>query len=121
MRGCAAALLIASLISSAPPVSAQSTNQPGTRVVLRLPKNELAGVPVWKNAKAMNEGMALIRSSAATEKPALLMPLLACYPDGRTEAVIVASEAMFTRTVHVVSGQWTGCRGIVPYEWVVVK
>jgi hypothetical protein len=69
----------------------------------------------------MSDGMALIRSGAAAERPALLMPLLACYPDGGTEAVIVASEAMFTRTVRVVLGQWAGCRGIVPNEWVVVK
>jgi hypothetical protein len=83
----------------------------------------VTSVLVWKNAKSMEEGTALLRAGVAAQNPGLIVPYVACAPRPGTPVVVVASEGWLipTRTVVVTEGEWSGCRGVVSGDWVIAR
>lgn len=78
-------------------------------------QNDGKTVIVWRDAKAHDEGLSLIRAGVNKTNPALLLPLVACVVASGTRAV-TTSAGMFTHDIIVVEGKNSGCRGNIPTE-----
>jgi hypothetical protein len=75
-----------------------------------------AGIFVWKNSAAMDEGIAMIKAGVHQSNPTLVMGLLSCIaPDG--SRVILTGSSMFQRSVTVIDGKSAGCRGVVSSDF----
>jgi hypothetical protein len=70
---------------------------------------------VWRNAKAQDEGVALIRAGVNRTDPARLLPFIACIVGPGTKAVTTTAR-IFSHDVRVVEGPHSGCLGNVPSE-----
>jgi hypothetical protein len=72
-------------------------------------------VIVWRNAKAQDEGTALIRAGVNKTDPSRLLPFIACIVPPGTKAV-TTTPRIFSHDIKVVEGEHTGCVGNVPTE-----
>jgi hypothetical protein len=81
----------------------------------RLQDGTSKTVIVWRNEKAHEEALALIRAGVHKSNPALLVPLIACAPVAGTRAV-TTSAGMLTHDIIIVEGKDSGCRGNIPVE-----
>jgi hypothetical protein len=80
-------------------------------------------VIVWRNEKAHEEALALIRAGVHKNNPALLVPLIACAPVAGTRAV-TTSVGVLTHDIIVVEGKTfvpridydTGPQSVLPME-----
>ena len=75
-----------------------------------------AVVVVWRNAKAQDEGSALIRAGVNKRDPARLVPFIACIVPPGTRAVTIIARIVFSHDIRVVEGEHAGCVGSVPLE-----
>jgi hypothetical protein len=93
-----------------------STVTPGEASEGRLqPVGGAKVVIVWRNAKAQDEGAALIRAGVNTSDPARLLPFIACNVAPGTKAVTTTAR-IFRHDIKVVEGEHSGCVGNVPTE-----
>ena len=72
-------------------------------------------VVVWRNAKAQDEGAALIRAGVNKSDPSRLLPFIACIVAPGTKAVTTTAR-IFSHDVRVIEGEHSGCVGNVPTE-----
>jgi hypothetical protein len=74
-------------------------------------------VIVWRNARAQEEGLALIRAGVNKSDPSRLLPFISCIVTPGTKAVTTSARIFFsTDEIQVVEGKHAGCRGSVPLE-----
>lgn len=72
-------------------------------------------VLVWKDAKAMDEGFALIRAGVNKTNPGLFRSLLSC-PAMKGDRAVILDRGVATHTIMIVDGPRAGCRGDVAVE-----
>jgi hypothetical protein len=72
-------------------------------------------VVVWRNAKAQDEGAALIRAGVNKSDPSRLLPFIACIVAPGTKAVTTTAR-IFSHDIRVIEGEHSGCVGNVPTE-----
>ncbi len=72
-----------------------------------------AEIFVWRDKRAMEDGMDLIRAGAHTSNPGSVARLLACIVKAGTRATYKAGGLEY-REVLVLDGTSAGCRGVVP-------
>lgn len=70
---------------------------------------------VWKNSEAHSEAIKLIQANVHQSNPILVMRLLACMVPAGTKAVIT-DMGFASHTIIVTSGEYSGCRGVIPME-----
>lgn len=74
---------------------------PGAKVVI-----------VWKDSKALFEGLELIRAGVHETRMDLLLRLISCVVASGNR-VIISDAGVFTSEIVVIDGDNAGCRGIV--------
>jgi hypothetical protein len=77
---------------------------------------EGADVVVWKDRKARNEGLELMRTGVHRGRPEALRSLVACTVPVGTKVSLLDSGAMISHDIEVTSGEAAGCRGNVPAD-----
>ena len=85
---------------------------------VRLVNPEGPEVIVWKDRKARNEGLELMRTGAHRNRADALAALVACRVPVGTKASLVDTGAMISHDVEITSGEAAGCRGNVPAEFL---
>jgi tetratricopeptide (TPR) repeat protein len=79
-------------------------------------KNEAGtAIIIWRDEKALHEGMAMFRAGMNRTNPGLVMPLITCVADIGTP-IVVTDRGFMTSEVVVASGPHTGCKGLIVSE-----
>ena len=73
-------------------------------------------VIVWRDVKAQDEGLALIRAGVNTSDPSRLVPFISCVVPPGTKAVGISTTFFLNYDVKVLTGEHFGCRGSVRTE-----
>jgi hypothetical protein len=90
---------------------------PGAAFEGRLqPTDGGAVVIVWRDVKAQDEGLALIRAGVNTSDPSRLVPFISCVVPPGTKAVGISTTFFLNYDVKVLTGEHFGCRGSVRTE-----
>ena len=103
-------IAIASLLTM---LATQAVAEDTTKTIYADKRADL--VVVWRDTKAMTEGVSMARAGVHKTNPGLIRPLIACIVNDRTHA-IVSDGGFFASDVVIIDGQSVGCRGTIANE-----
>jgi len=75
-------------------------------------KTGVGNIIIWKNGKAMSEGISLISANVHKSSPQLVVPLVSCIVHAG-DKFVPTDGGMFSSDVLIISGDESGCRGTV--------